>query len=339
MTLRNVAWFKNTHLAGELDIKPPFQRNPVWVERQKSYLLDSILHRYPIPEIYMQETVSESGETKYTIVDGQQRIRSVLEFLEGKFPINAQDSPQWADMRFDDLKGEEKKRIYEYNFVVRLLPDIDDEEIRTIFQRLNKNTVALNKQELRQATYWGSFIALMNKLSDKEYWSEIDVFSPNDVRRMLDVEYISEIAIAALHGPQNKKQNLDKFYEIYEDDFDQKDELERQFDTSALELIQILPNIGKTRWSKKTDFYTLFLILIEHNGQLPLAKDRRDIAQNILLEFGNEVDQFVRAEQKEQSKFSVDVKEYASGIRASTDLASRKRRQSTLEHVLSSIWD
>jgi hypothetical protein len=38
-TLRNIAWFLKTHKDGELDMKPPFQRNPVWVTRQKSYLL------------------------------------------------------------------------------------------------------------------------------------------------------------------------------------------------------------------------------------------------------------------------------------------------------------
>ena len=58
-TLRNISWFKSAHDRKELDIKPPFQRNPVWVTRQKSYLIDTILNKFPIPEIYMQETVDE----------------------------------------------------------------------------------------------------------------------------------------------------------------------------------------------------------------------------------------------------------------------------------------
>jgi hypothetical protein len=224
-------------------------------------------------------------------------------------------------------------------FVVRILPDIDDIEIRTIFQRLNKNTVALNKQELRQATYWGPFITLMNKISDKEYWSEFNIFSPNDIRRMLDVEFISEIAVAALHGPQNKKQNLDKFYKIYEDDFEQENELEYSFDTVASELLKVFPDIGKTRWRKKTDFYTLFLTMFEHRAQLPLAKDIRDKGNKILVGFGEKIDQFVKAEQKDQTRFPINVRDYASGIRASTDLGSRKRRQSALEKEMHSVSD
>ena len=90
-TLRNVAWFKQVYERKELEMKPPFQRNPVWVTRQKSYLIDTILNRYPIPEIYMQETADEHGHAKYIIIDGQQRIRSILEFMEGKFSIDEKE--------------------------------------------------------------------------------------------------------------------------------------------------------------------------------------------------------------------------------------------------------
>lgn len=55
--------------------------------------------------------------------------------------------------------------------------------------------VALKKQELRQATYSGPFICLMNSISDKEAFPKIGLFTPNDVRRMLDVEYISELQL------------------------------------------------------------------------------------------------------------------------------------------------
>ena len=52
-TTYNISWFKKASDAGELEMSPPFQRNPVWTDRQKSFLIDSILNGYPIPEIYM----------------------------------------------------------------------------------------------------------------------------------------------------------------------------------------------------------------------------------------------------------------------------------------------
>ncbi len=336
-TLRNVLWFKQAYDKQELEMKPPFQRNPVWVTRQKSFLIDSILNGFPIPEIYMQEVIEDSGKAKYIIVDGQQRIRAVLEYLEALFSMDEKDSPNWANMYFDELTGAEKKAIYEYNFVVRILPDMEESQTREIFQRLNKNVVALNKQELRQATYWGEFISLMNLLSDKEIWTKIDLFTPNDIRRMLDVEYISELTIAMLHGLQNKKQHLDRYYEIYEENFEQKAYVFDTFNSVLSEITKILPDISTTRWSKKTDFYSLFLLLAKYSGKLPFSKDERVTVRNKLVEFGEEIDNYLKTETVKNGKFSKLAVNYSSGMRATTDLGSRKRREEALFSLLADI--
>lgn len=339
-TNRNVAWFKGAFDRGELDMKPPFQRNPVWVTRQKSFLIDTILNAYPIPEIYMQETVDEKGKAKYIIVDGQQRTRAVLEYIEGKYCIDSKESPDLADLYFEDLSSEQKKSFFQYNFVIRVLPDIPDVELRAIFQRLNKNVVSLNKQELRQATYWGPFIKAMNHISDKEYWGKIDVFTPNDIRRMLDVEFISELAIAAMHGFQNKKDNLDKYYELYEEEFDREKEVIDTFDTVNGELLKILPELNNTRWSKKADYYTLFGFFAKNKSLLPLSKDKREFARTKLLEFADEINYFVKTDKGEgEIKYSEPTKEYGRGIRASTDIGSRKVRENGLSIKLEGIWE
>src|SRR6186713_535189 len=108
-TRRSVAWLKNIHDKGQLEIKPPFQRNPVWTDPQKSFLIDTILRGYPIPELYMQESVSEEGAEHYVVVDGQQRVRACLEFVEGQFALDADQAPQWPDTKFDDLLPDERK--------------------------------------------------------------------------------------------------------------------------------------------------------------------------------------------------------------------------------------
>jgi hypothetical protein len=179
-------------------------------------LIDTILHGYPIPELYMQEYTDAQGNDVYVIVDGQQRVRACLEFIRGEFSLSADDSPKWPDMGFSDLSEDERKRIYNYNFVVRILPELPDNELRAIFSRLNRNVVALNKQELRHATYWGEFIQSVENVADNESWSEVGLFTPNDIRMMIDIEYISELAIGYMHGLQNKKDTLDKWYEAYE---------------------------------------------------------------------------------------------------------------------------
>jgi len=340
-TLRNVSWFKSAHERKELDIKPPFQRNPVWVNRQKSYLIDTILNKFPIPEIYMQETIDRKGKAKYIIVDGQQRIRAILEFLSGQYCMDSKDSPDFADMFFDDLSPIQKQDIFKYNFVIRILPDVADTLLREIFQRLNKNTVALNKQELRQATYWGPFIKTMNNLSDKDVWQDLDIFTANDIRRMLDVEYISELAIAVLHGHQNKKQTIENYYQIYEEEFEEKEELIETFDTVLKEIKTILSELKKSRWRKKSDFYTLFTVFAEHKHSLPLSSDKRVECKSILMKFASDIDYFVKTNKDEliEIELSENIITYGKGIRASTDLSSRKSRFRGLNSELHIIFD
>src|ERR1700761_7643058 len=153
-TNRDIAWFKQANELHQLQMKPPFQRNLVWTTKQKSFLIDTILNGYPVPELYMQDITDETGSKIYTVVDGQQRITACLEFLNNQFQIDPKDSPSFADLSFDDLSLELKKKVYSYTFVIRQLPEMSDAELRDIFSRLNRNNVVLNSQELRQATYW-----------------------------------------------------------------------------------------------------------------------------------------------------------------------------------------
>src|SRR5437016_11183635 len=78
---QTIAWFRDRYMEGTLVIKPPYQRKPVWKARQKCYLIESILMGLPVPEIYIQETVSADDKVLYAIVDGQQRMRAILQFI------------------------------------------------------------------------------------------------------------------------------------------------------------------------------------------------------------------------------------------------------------------
>jgi len=371
-TNKTIVWFKKANDNGDLQMKPPFQRNPVWTLPQKSYLIDSILNGYPVPELYMQEFVDENGNEQHIIIDGQQRTRACLDFIEGKFSIKADESPTWGGMKFDDLSGEDKKKIYGYTFIVRVLPEMSDDDIRGIFQRLNKNVVALNTQELRQATYWGPFIQTMQEIANYKYWNTTGIFSPLNTRRMMDIEYISELSVAVLHGFQNKKETLDKYYQEYEEEFEARDDLISTFQTVIYELEQLYPDIKTTRWKKKTDFYSLFLYLSSHEKLLPLTSDKRFQVRRILDEFSAMVDSYVSLDQndtalstasenwaillpKPQSSLTDDIDKvsnpevntdywtiidnYGKSIRASSDLGNRKRRHIALCQLLDPILD
>jgi len=333
-TRRSITWFKQAQDRNQLVMRPPFQRRPVWTESQQSFLIDTILMGYPIPELYLQEEVDASGNERHTVVDGQQRIRACLFFVEGKFAIDGEKSPEWADMRFEDLSEVEKQRIFAYNFIVRQIPPVDETQIRAVFGRLNRNNVALNSQELRHATYWGAFISTMERLSNLEFWTTSGIFTANDIRRMLDVEFVSEIAIAHLHGLQNKKEHLDKYYAALEKGFEDQSRLEQVFESVIGELRAVLPDIAKTRWRKKSDFYTLFVFLAAHAESLPLSSAKRKTLTTALVNFGSKIDAYIA----EAGPGVATVRNYARAVeRAASDLTSRRARQEALATQLKSI--
>jgi hypothetical protein len=333
-SLKNIAWFNDMKKAGKIEIKPPFQRNPVWTERQKSYLIDSVLNGYPIPELYIQEVVDEDGNSNYVIVDGQQRMRSVLDFLDDKFGMNREDSPQFNGAHFKDLTAEQKRAFFSYNFVVRTLPEMDDSEIREIFKRLNRNVVSLNTQELRKAIYSGPFIKLVSDLSEKEFWGLLRFFTPTDVKRMKDEEYISELCLVAIEGIQNKKDRIEDFYQEAEVSFTYGPFLIETFNRVLGFLQPIAGDLSHTRWRNKTDFYTLFYALSKKQEALDSKVEERDSILNALVDFSNNVYECMKLETEDSDAFPQYIKDYVKGIRAATDSSARTMRQNALDQYL-----
>jgi hypothetical protein len=337
-TTQSVSWFHKRLQNNELILSPPYQRNPVWQTVQKSYLIDTILRAYPVPELYMQTVTDQKGDEQHTVVDGQQRIRACLEFIEGRFEMDESHGP-WGGLSFDQLGEEEKTRIFGYKFVVRTLPQMAESEVREIFARLNRNNIVLNMQELRHATYWGEFIQSMTLLSQRAFWVRSGLFSSAAIRRMLDIEYVSELAIAVLHGPQNKKTNLDRFYAAYEEDFPERPTVEETFDLVLGELGQLLNWSVRGRWSKRSDFYTLFLVLADRSNAFPLTREVRDDYRNSLVEFYDLVDEALRLEPSEDSDhLPPAVVSYARAVqRAASDVQNRRVRQTALGAYLGKV--
>lgn len=328
-THRTVSWFNKAFAGGELELAAPFQRNPVWTDVQKAYLIDTILLGLPIPELYMQDVGSEDGTEQHIVVDGQQRIRAVLDFVREEYSLQGDDvTKKWRGLTFEQLTPDEKKVVFAYKFVVRVLPAMDEEGVRKIFSRLNRNVVSLNDQELRNATYWGPFIKSIQYMADDDpFWAESGVFSANDHRRMLDHEFISELAVAFLHGAQNKKDRLDTYYQIYEERFDDRDRLLGTFRKVTAEISQVIPDLVKTRWRKKSDFYTLFLELAAMAENFPLASDQRAIASSRILELGERVDAVLKMDEENWAKQDTTVVSYARNVaRAASDRANRLAR-------------
>jgi hypothetical protein len=146
---QNISWFRDQYQGGAMTIRPPYQRKPVWAERQKSSLIESILLEYPVPEIFVQQTVDDQGSARYAVVDGQQRIRTVLQFMGSEIDPEAQDANEFVlthlspdspylGLGLRDFDEVSRRRFYSYKFGVRFLDTDDEAEVRSLFTRLNK---------------------------------------------------------------------------------------------------------------------------------------------------------------------------------------------------------
>jgi len=258
-TNQNITWFMERFDEENLELNPDFQRNPVWIDHQKDYLIETILLEMPIPEIYYVSRITSEGKTKYIIVDGQQRLRTIIEFTKGDYTLKTSPRNHAHVKQFSDLTPTEKQRFWRYPIVIRDLEDSNDDEVRELFQRLNKYPVSLNEQELRNARYKGHFLKTVEKISDNEFWTSSGLFSANDIRRMLDLEFISILLCTIMGGIFNRKDRLEEFYTNYEEEFEESGFYVDRFNRNLDAIDIILSDMKKRRWRNKADFYTLFL--------------------------------------------------------------------------------
>lgn len=341
-----VSWFRKTYLDGNLTIKPPYQRKPVWAAKQKCKLIETILLGLPIPEIFIQQSTTPEGDTTYAIVDGQQRIRTVLQFIGADLDPDQQESnkfvlellpddSKWKGLTFSMLSDEEKKDFYGYRFVVRYLNTNSDEQVRDMFRRLNQFLTPLKPQELRNAIYSGPFAQLAENLGDSEYWAENGIVGPASIRRMGDIEFISELLIGVMHGPQGGSSSvIDAYYaeyEDYEDSFPEQVRTRRLFGETLRIIQAALPEIKQTRWSNKSDFYTLFVGIATLLRTAELPGDRLQDLRDRLLGFAEEIEEWISDPTAKKRQEVIDY------VRAVEKGANDKKRRAVRQKALNSV--
>src|SRR5205085_9157798 len=97
--------FEEWNDKGVLELQPKFQRRNVWNPKARSYLMDTIIRGKPIPKIYMRQRLEpQTKKIIREVVDGQQRLRSVLSFLKDEFAIDkAHGEDDYGRKKFSEL--------------------------------------------------------------------------------------------------------------------------------------------------------------------------------------------------------------------------------------------
>ena len=331
---QTISWFKDRLEEECLVFKPPFQRNPVWLDKHKAYLIDTALRGLPIPEIYVQKETDETGLTVWSVVDGQQRIRTLLEFTRGDLALMEAYSPGREGQTWDDLTADEKKSFWSYRLLTREIENASDADLRDLFRRLNQYTITLNSQELRNARFKGDFIQTVMDLADQLFWAENRIVTATEIRRMVDIEYMAELLIGIMHGPQNKKSTLDGFFQSYEEKIPDKQQWLKRFEQAREITSQVVPKLADTRWRGKSDYYSLFLSTdaLLQTGRLKPGAVKQ--AQKTISEFGQTVTQRL-SKKGSRAKASKLVRMYSTAVeKAASDKDRREERHKILRSLL-----
>ena len=179
----------------ELELNPKFQRGPVWSAPARSYLVDSVLLGYPIPKLLFRTIVDRSTRrTLRDVVDGQQRLRTIIDYVNDKFALGSKASADFRGFRYSGLEPDIQDQFLAYKLTCEQLLGASDEDVLEIFVRINSYTVPVNAAELRNARFDNEFSGLVKSLIRRvpTVW-QVGVLSNRDRVRMIDQSLIAEV--------------------------------------------------------------------------------------------------------------------------------------------------
>ena len=130
---------------GKLDIRPPYQREFIYKDKQRDAVINTVMKGFPLNVMYW--AVREDGN--FEVIDGQQRTISICQYVDGDFAFN--------NRYFHNLKDDEKEQILNYKLMVYLCSGPDSEKLEW-FRTINIAGEKLTEQELRNAVYSGSWV-------------------------------------------------------------------------------------------------------------------------------------------------------------------------------------
>lgn len=355
---KTVAEFRSLDKSGELILRPEYQRKAVWPDRAKVSLMETILLGYPIPEIYLAYDTTADGEQTASVVDGQQRLTALLDFLDNEYPLDELEDEnlggRFGGKYFRELPDDVRQEFFQYRFPIRRLSNLADEFVRAVFARVNRVNMVLTEQELRNALLPGPFNEFLKDCASHDLSTVSGVFSGERRKRGGDLEFYAEVFGTCIFGLSNKKAELNERYDEISKDFEDYRDRADEFIRLLTFLSAAVKWEGRTRWSNIVDMFTLLHVSWSLRQDLANASGAQiDQLRKLLDMFQREVSSRKRSETAASDTASAQlsemlhlpdekiddiIRDYTSGIRNSSDLGSRRIRSQQLGIVISRLF-
>ncbi len=283
---------KNIHTMfndASLIIDSTYQRRSVWGERDRIRLVETMLLNLVIPELFFWKasTDPETGKSITHIVDGQQRINAIIDFIDGKFRLKEahlleqEAKAKWANKAFSQLAPEEKTTIWNYQFmIIEIDPAASRDDIVRMFRRLNLTDYNLNDQERRNSMH-GEFAVLARELSENVFWEKYRLFNTTNIKRMKDVEFCATIILLCRNGiiDQTDQKALNQAYEELQENYTSA-ETDKGMIINAINIAdKFVDDDTKKFLQRKAQLYTLFSLVFYS------IREEKPLDENHLLKF------------------------------------------------------
>ncbi|SDO86821.1 Protein of unknown function DUF262 [Halomonas shengliensis] len=269
-----------------LILRPAFQRKFVWTHEHQEEFIDTILHGYPFPEIYVCEGEVDIKRLKTTrhVIDGQQRLTTIKKYIEGDH-----DKPLTKVPVYDSLSDEQKHELLSYQVVMRDIGKVSDETIREVFRRINLTKFKLEDIEIHNAVYDGQFIQSARNILDHAGLEEYGVFKESEFTRMADLHFILLVMATLENGGYfAQDREVEPKVAEFNDEYPNKDHMIATI-LKTFAVIKDLQLEPDSIWLRKSNFFTLVVEIAKNLARLPKDLRRRldELEDNIIQNKNN----------------------------------------------------
>lgn len=108
----NIGDLNEWYQKGKIILQPKFQRREVWSNKARSYLIDTIVRGLPVPKVYIRQKIDLNTKRSIReVVDGQQRLKAVFDFLDGNIVISKIHNQEYGSLTFNEFSDIDKKKF------------------------------------------------------------------------------------------------------------------------------------------------------------------------------------------------------------------------------------
>jgi len=369
---KTISGLRDLYKNGQIELDPPYQRKPAWKTKQRLLLLSSLFNGIPIPALILHKHFNpKTKKDIYDLLDGKQRVETILHFIEyykikGEQTLLVEfinpNNGKKDYLYYDDLHSKKVNKEYEnilQKFWSYELPIIEYEgelndffernvASKEVFVRINSTGSPLKKHEIRHARYAGLFFELGNELERRYsnlFVNKWRVTSQTDLERYILHEYLLELCIAIHNkGYSDRRKKLDELLSNYQWSKSEINYIKKGFKKIIEWLSDIFPRdtIKTTRFKNKSDFYSLFIVLLNLLNKGYVTNDRKSnrSAGKFLIDFSKQIqklDPKIKAYKYDNRLTPSEQKllSYVTSTRQSTDrIKNREIRHDYLMSVL-----